>query len=67
MLRIETRTETAMNDESPMPDDKLYTIHGRRKITLSAEAREMAQMHNMSETRNGEASVASAQTRPEQD
>ena len=38
-----------MTDESPMPDDKLYTVHGPSRITLSAEARELAKMHGMSD------------------
>ena len=40
-----------MSEEISVPDDsRLYTIHSGSRITLSAEAREMAKMHGMTET-----------------
>jgi hypothetical protein len=36
-----------MNDESTLPDGRLYVVHSPSKITLSAEAKAMAAMHGM--------------------
>jgi hypothetical protein len=40
-------TATVMTDDGTLSDGKLYVVHSPSKITLSAEAKEMAAMHGM--------------------